>query len=196
MGASTPRPRAAAALPRQHPDAPLPPPDVTPAPILVFGEGHLAQRIRSLAAARGHPVTTLSYRDVHLGDQLASAVEGITRSLESVGLESLRGAYLVDDRDERNLEVLIALLAINRSLPVVASLFNERIAPHLQAAHPHVRILNPAKLAAPTFVQALDVPVTRSLRYAPAPMPPERSEERRVGKECKHWCRSRWSPYH
>ena len=23
----------------------------------------------------------------------------------------------------------------------------------------------------------------------------ERSEERRVGKECKHWCRSRWSPY-
>ena len=24
----------------------------------------------------------------------------------------------------------------------------------------------------------------------------ERSEERRVGKECTRWCRSRWSPYH
>ena len=24
----------------------------------------------------------------------------------------------------------------------------------------------------------------------------ERSEERRVGKECCSWCRSRWSPYH
>ena len=24
----------------------------------------------------------------------------------------------------------------------------------------------------------------------------ERSEERRVGKECRCWCRSRWSPYH
>ena len=23
-----------------------------------------------------------------------------------------------------------------------------------------------------------------------------RSEERRVGKECASWCRSRWSPYH
>ena len=23
-----------------------------------------------------------------------------------------------------------------------------------------------------------------------------RSEERRVGKECTVWCRSRWSPYH
>ena len=25
---------------------------------------------------------------------------------------------------------------------------------------------------------------------------PARSEERRVGKECLHACRSRWSPYH
>ena len=25
---------------------------------------------------------------------------------------------------------------------------------------------------------------------------PMRSEERRVGKECTSWCRSRWSPYH
>ena len=33
-----------------------------------------------------------------------------------------------------------------------------------------------------------------SLKDLPAWMP--RSEERRVGKECKHWCRSRWSPYH
>ena len=27
-------------------------------------------------------------------------------------------------------------------------------------------------------------------------MPIERSEERRVGKECVSTCRSRWSPYH
>jgi hypothetical protein len=25
---------------------------------------------------------------------------------------------------------------------------------------------------------------------------PKRSEERRVGKECRRLCRSRWSPYH
>jgi uncharacterized protein (TIGR01244 family) len=25
---------------------------------------------------------------------------------------------------------------------------------------------------------------------------PDRSEERRVGKECRRLCRSRWSPYH
>src|SRR3546814_2574145 len=30
----------------------------------------------------------------------------------------------------------------------------------------------------------------------PRGYPPERSEERRVGKECVSTCRSRWSPYH
>ena len=33
-------------------------------------------------------------------------------------------------------------------------------------------------------------PVERSWRHL------DRSEERRVGKECLCWCRSRWSPYH
>src|SRR3546814_9780365 len=39
-------------------------------------------------------------------------------------------------------------------------------------------------------------------RSVPPPRPPiadprvERSEERRVGKECVSTCRSRWSPYH
>src|SRR3546814_13472321 len=48
----------------------------------------------------------------------------------------------------------------------------------------------------------------RLLAYDPAPDPgltalggryvelPERSEERRVGKECVSTCKSRWSPYH
>ena len=30
----------------------------------------------------------------------------------------------------------------------------------------------------------------------PKPVLQARSEERRVGKECLCWCRSRWSPYH
>src|SRR3546814_4284341 len=32
--------------------------------------------------------------------------------------------------------------------------------------------------------------------YAIAAIDPQRSEERRVGKECVSTCRSRWSPYH
>src|SRR3546814_4031939 len=32
--------------------------------------------------------------------------------------------------------------------------------------------------------------------YCPGKIRPDRSEERRVGKECVSTCRSRWSPYH
>jgi penicillin-binding protein 1A len=35
---------------------------------------------------------------------------------------------------------------------------------------------------------AITAPLSRSLK--------PRSEERRVGKECRRLCRSRWSPYH
>jgi hypothetical protein len=34
------------------------------------------------------------------------------------------------------------------------------------------------------------------LAAAPSGVTYERSEERRVGKECRRLCRSRWSPYH
>ena len=37
-----------------------------------------------------------------------------------------------------------------------------------------------------------DDPVVRQVAVAAL----GRSEERRVGKECTSWCRSRWSPYH
>ena len=36
-----------------------------------------------------------------------------------------------------------------------------------------------------------DVKLARPIKIAV-----DRSEERRVGKECTSWCRSRWSPYH
>ena len=43
----------------------------------------------------------------------------------------------------------------------------------------------------------------KRLQEAASRIPPQfapdlivRSEERRVGKECTSWCRSRWSPYH
>ena len=50
--------------------------------------------------------------------------------------------------------------------------------------------------------EVLGVPATEDWRAPLAADPPQtaldavRSEERRVGKECRALCRSRWSPYH
>src|SRR3546814_13136749 len=46
---------------------------------------------------------------------------------------------------------------------------------------------------------AAGIPVTMArygLRGTPSLLLIDRSEERRVGKECVSTCRSRWSPYH
>ena len=139
-------------------------------PVLIIGSGHLAYRTRKLASAHGYAIAQLPLETVHLDDASGSAFDVITRALQEVDLQSLAMVFLVDDRDHRNLELLTALISLHRTVPIVASLFNENIAPHLQAAHPNVRILNPAKIAAPTFLDALGIPLAHSLRYVPAKM--------------------------
>ena len=68
-------------------------------------------------------------------------------------------AYLVDDTDEFNLQLLIALLSIHKNLPLTVSFFNENITAHLKLQRPSLKILNPAKIAAPAFVAALSKPI-------------------------------------
>lgn len=146
--------------------------------VLVVGAGHLSYRIRKLAAERGHPVTHLggdAFVSRHADE---STFDIIARALGDLDLRRFAMVFLVDDRDELNLELLIALLSLSRELSIVAALFNEHVAPHLQAVHPNVRILNPAKMAAPAFIQALDVPLEHTLRYVPARLRAEPPLER------------------
>src|SRR3546814_19988030 len=55
-------------------------------------------------------------------------------------------------------------------------------------------------LMSPVAVEAasacLTIPSGTDAAAMPPAASPERSEERRVGKECVSTCRSRWSPYH
>ena len=142
--------------------------------VLIIGTGHLAYRIRKLARDRDCEIVHVASDALrsHAGD--TSVFDAIAHGIQGVDLHALAMTFLVDDHDERNFELLIALVSIESTLPIVASFFNENIAPHLQAAHPNVRIMNPAKIAAPTFVAALDTPVTHTLRYVPAPIDQER----------------------
>jgi hypothetical protein len=75
--------------------------------------------------------------------------------------------YILDDRDDYNIGLTIALISVSKNVPVTVSLFNENIAPHLKAAHPNIHIMNPAQIAAPAFVRAINQPVERFLRYQP-----------------------------
>ena len=55
--------------------------------------------------------------------------------------------------------------------------------------------LQPAVLSA-AAPSGTVVSFTYGFDQDPSPSVVKRSEERRVGKECTSWCRSRWSPYH
>lgn len=134
--------------------------------VLILGSGHLAHRVRALAAAKGCAVVRTPVAEP--SGASGSSFEGISRALDDLALVPVDRAFLVDDRDEYNLERLLALVAHRPALPIVASFYNENIEAHLRAAYPNVRILNPARIAAPAFVDALDTPITHTLQYVPA----------------------------
>lgn len=135
--------------------------------ILVIGSGHLAYRIQKLAEAGGYDVVHLSNEAFAREHAEEDTFNVIARAFKGLNLPSFKMVYVVDDQDEFNLELLITLISLSSDLPITAALFNENIAPHVRAAHPNTRILNPAKIAAPKFIEALDVEVHHTLRYTP-----------------------------
>jgi lipopolysaccharide export system permease protein len=52
------------------------------------------------------------------------------------------------------------------------------------------------QFTAPALAVAAGLGLFATLIYNPLAAAMKRSEERRVGKECRRLCRSRWSPYH
>jgi voltage-gated potassium channel Kch len=146
--------------------------------VVVFGSGHLAARVFALAAARGlDPLRLTADRFAGHEDQ-PSRFEVIRREMATIDRTGLRAAILVDESDEQNLELAISLLAIDARLPVVVSMFNENITPHLQAANPSLKVLNPARIAAAVFVDALAAPIRHELRYAPVAQASQRVPSR------------------
>jgi transcription-repair coupling factor (superfamily II helicase) len=64
-----------------------------------------------------------------------------------------------------------------------------------ESAQDALRLKEEIAWLAPNLGVAL-FPDWETLPYDPISPHPDRSEERRVGKECRRLCRSRWSPYH
>ena len=135
--------------------------------VLIFGSGHLARRVTKLAEKAGSEVATLPAADAAVVENNGLPFEGLIERLRSIKPEALSKAFLIDDEDEHNMQIMLALMSTNTTLPITISLFNENITPHIKAAHPHIVVVNPARMAAPLFVDALTNPITRNLHYAP-----------------------------
>src|SRR5262245_13395326 len=126
---------------------------MSPKPVLVVGTGHLASRVRALVTARG--LGPVRWDEEALSHSGHLRFEIVHRALSGLDLGTVSGAILVDEEDERNLELAIALIPLQPRMPIVVSMFNEKVAPQLQEANPYMRILIAARIAAPSFVAAL-----------------------------------------
>jgi voltage-gated potassium channel Kch len=131
--------------------------------ILVFGSGHLALRLSAKLSADDYQVIHVPTDDIINNSKSVSLLENLQQYLHNINVDDVKMVYLLDEKDEVNLQLIIALISLWPGVSIAASLFNENLIPHLQSEHNNVTILNPAKIAAPHFVAALAQPLTRKV---------------------------------
>jgi voltage-gated potassium channel Kch len=139
--------------------------------VLILGSGHLANRTKLLVTQKGFTVTHLPNPFSSLPGADSSTISETEKIFHNMDMKSFTMTYVLFEKDEDNLEIVIAMTALYSSIPITTSLFNENIRPHLEKANTKLIILNPAKIAAPLFVKALDNSIKRNLklgtRFAP-----------------------------
>lgn len=119
--------------------------------ILIIGEGHLSYRLKKYFLQESVEVLHITYASLNFSAASFSFLENIETYFKHNAVEEAEMVYLLEDKDENNLQLIIALITTYKNLPITASLFNENLIPHLSTAS-NLNIINPAKLAAPVFV--------------------------------------------
>jgi TrkA-N domain/Ion channel len=142
--------------------------------VLILGSGHLASRTKLLATKKGFAVTHMPNLFSNLPSADSSTIHEAEQLFQNMDMKSLAMIYVLFEKDEDNLETVIAMMASCASIPIATSLFNENIRPHLEKANPRLIILNPAKMAAPLFIKELDHPMDKKHGSGTKPVPLER----------------------
>lgn len=137
--------------------------------VLIIGNGHLAGRTKIEVAEIGY--TALHFTEIPsiIKDAELSTLDQTKKALEGLEMDTLKMAFVLFEKDEHNLEWIIAIMALYPGLPVATSLFNENLRPHLEKAYPNLTIINPSKIAARFFVEALET--ASNIRATEGPKP-------------------------
>jgi hypothetical protein len=133
--------------------------------VLIIGAGHLAYRLKKYLSTQGYEILHSNLELINATTDSVSLIENLDAYIKKIDLSSLAMVYLLEDKDENNLQLIISLISLVTDIPITASLFNENLIPHLQKDHINLKILNPAKIAAPSFVEQLYVQVNTETAY-------------------------------
>ena len=135
--------------------------------VLILGIGHLAYRLKRHLALKEYEVVHSHIDAIHPRHEIGTFLDNLHSYLNKTNINDVAMIYLLDEKDENNLQLIISLMSIFQDVPITAALFNENLIPHLQGQHSNLTILNPAKIAAPAFVEAIDMPLSRSTPPVP-----------------------------
>ncbi len=135
--------------------------------VLILGMGHLAWRLKRHIALKDYQVIHSSIDEIHPNHEIGTFLDNLHSFLDKTDINAIEMIYLLDEKDENNLQLIISLISIFPNVPITAALFNENLIPHLEGKHSNLTILNPAKIAAPAFVAAIYQPLSRATTPAP-----------------------------
>lgn len=125
--------------------------------VIILGSGHLASRVKKLLDQKGCDVIQGA---VQLAGE-CSTIEALEKALQGVDLYSVKACLVLYEEDKDNLEIVVGMMGLHSHLQVYTSFFNENIIPHLEAANPNLHVLNPARIAAPMFLEELNFDISK-----------------------------------
>ncbi|MCY7291823.1 MAG: potassium channel family protein [Ferruginibacter sp.] len=127
--------------------------------VIILGAGHLAYRLKKCLHNHNYEILHSNIDIISSKSASVSLVENLKSYTNDIDLSSIAMVYLLDDKDENNLQLIIYFISTYPHLPVTASLFNENIIPHLKIENDNLKIFNPARIAAPSFVEQLNIQI-------------------------------------
>ncbi|NTW14287.1 MAG: potassium channel family protein [Candidatus Moranbacteria bacterium] len=119
--------------------------------IIILGSGHLAMRLKRKFDKKGIPVRHIT-AERFLGaetDEKHSRLESVELILSESGFEYASAVCVMDDQDDRNIELALSVISLYPELPVYVSLFNDAVGSRFCGLHPTLRVIDPAAIAAP-----------------------------------------------
>ena len=133
--------------------------------VCVLGSGHLALHAKERLTASGYRVITVTsadFEEIVWTDVQESSFDYARTVLRGKGIEQADAICVLDKEDRRNIHLLLAALTLNHTAPTIVALTNEDLGRCFELNHRNVRICNPAAIATPLFVEAIDGPASHA----------------------------------
>lgn len=123
--------------------------------VIILWQWHLAVRLKKILDNDWINAIYFDTKNLEkdVEEVYVSNFEKTKNLLEKNNIRNASEICILDDDDEHNIELALIVFSICKKVPIIISLFNKWLWIHLKAINNNIKIINPAKIAAPHFVK-------------------------------------------